>query len=241
MVRVWLPPMDLVETADHYVLRADLPGLSDGDVNVQLEDSVLTISGERNAEHEHQQEGYYRLERAFSRSLTRRRPRQRPSPLRPRRARDPHPQARTEEAHDRPDHPRCQPRHQDDREPRFSAEQPRPSGRDLRAGRTAIAGSSSNAMRGPRIGGRGARTAQPARRPHGAARGGDVIPRTTNIDRLQLLRPSPSPTSLQGGTRVLVSGRSLTRSRRRSREMAALPPKIWAGRAPTSAADDPSQ
>jgi HSP20 family protein len=71
--RRWLPPMDLVETADHYVLRADLPGLSDGDVNVQLEDSVLTISGERKAEHKDQQEGYYRLERAFgafSRSLT---------------------------------------------------------------------------------------------------------------------------------------------------------------------------
>jgi HSP20 family protein len=71
--RRWLPPMDLVETPDHYVLRADLPGLSDGDVNVQLEDSVLTISGERKAEHEDQQEGYYRLERAFgtfSRSLT---------------------------------------------------------------------------------------------------------------------------------------------------------------------------
>jgi HSP20 family protein len=71
--RRWLPPMDLVETPDHYVLRADLPGLSDGDVNVQLEDNVLTISGERKAEHEDQQEGYYRLERAFgafSRSLT---------------------------------------------------------------------------------------------------------------------------------------------------------------------------
>ncbi len=71
--RRWLPPMDLVETADHYVLRADLPGLSDGDVNIQLEDNVLTISGERKAEHENQQEGYYRLERAFgafSRSLT---------------------------------------------------------------------------------------------------------------------------------------------------------------------------
>src|SRR5579875_2519451 len=70
--RRWLPPMDLVETANRYVLRADLPGLSDGDVNVQLEDNVLTISGERAAEHE-QQEGYYRLERAFgsfSRSLT---------------------------------------------------------------------------------------------------------------------------------------------------------------------------
>jgi HSP20 family protein len=71
--RRWLPPMDLVETPDHYVLRADLPGLSDGDVNVQLEANVLTISGERKAEHEDQQEGYYRLERAFgtfSRSLT---------------------------------------------------------------------------------------------------------------------------------------------------------------------------
>jgi HSP20 family protein len=71
--RRWLPAMDLVESAERYVLRADLPGLSDGDVNVQLEDGVLTISGERKAEHEQQQEGYYRLERAFggfSRSLT---------------------------------------------------------------------------------------------------------------------------------------------------------------------------
>jgi HSP20 family protein len=71
--RRWLPLMDLVETADQYVLRADLPGLSDGDVSIQLEDNVLTISGERKAEHEQQHEGYYRLERAFgafSRSLT---------------------------------------------------------------------------------------------------------------------------------------------------------------------------
>jgi HSP20 family protein len=71
--RRWIPAMDLVETGDHYVLRADLPGLADEDVNVQLEDNVLTISGERKANHETQQEGYYRLERAFggfSRSLT---------------------------------------------------------------------------------------------------------------------------------------------------------------------------
>jgi HSP20 family protein len=72
-VRRWLPPMDLIETTDHYVLRADLPGLSDADVNVQFDDNTLTVSGERKAEHEDQQEGYYRLERAFgafSRSLT---------------------------------------------------------------------------------------------------------------------------------------------------------------------------
>ncbi len=70
--RRWIPAMDLIETGDQYVLRADLPGLSDDDINVQLEDNVLTISGERNTEHE-TQEGYYRLERAFgefSRSLT---------------------------------------------------------------------------------------------------------------------------------------------------------------------------
>jgi HSP20 family protein len=71
--RRWIPAMDLVESGDHYVLRADLPGLSDEDVNIQLQDNVLTISGERKTEHETQQEGYYRLERAsgaFSRSLS---------------------------------------------------------------------------------------------------------------------------------------------------------------------------
>jgi HSP20 family protein len=71
VVSGWIPPMDLVESADHYVLRADLPGVREEDVTVQLEDDVLTIAGQRLAEHEPQQ-GYYRLERAFgafSRSL----------------------------------------------------------------------------------------------------------------------------------------------------------------------------
>jgi HSP20 family protein len=72
-VRRWLPAMDLVETADQYVLRADLPGLSEQDLSIQVQDNVLTLSGERKAEHSDQPEGYYRLERAFgsfSRSLT---------------------------------------------------------------------------------------------------------------------------------------------------------------------------
>jgi HSP20 family protein len=71
--RRWIPAMDLVEEQDHYVLRADLPGLSEKDVNVELEDNVLTISGERKSEHEERKEGFYRVERAsgaFSRSLT---------------------------------------------------------------------------------------------------------------------------------------------------------------------------
>jgi HSP20 family protein len=73
MARRWMPAMDLVETADHFVLRADLPGMTEDDVKIELEDGTLTISGERRAEHEGSDEGYYRVERAFgsfARSLT---------------------------------------------------------------------------------------------------------------------------------------------------------------------------
>jgi len=72
-LRRWMPPMDLVETDDHFVLRADLPGLAEDDVKIEFEDGTLTVSGERKAEHESKNEGYYRVERAFgpfSRSLT---------------------------------------------------------------------------------------------------------------------------------------------------------------------------
>jgi HSP20 family protein len=72
-VRRWVPAMDLVETDEHFVLRADLPGLTQNDVSIELEDNVLTISGERRSEHEERKEGYYRVERAsgtFSRALT---------------------------------------------------------------------------------------------------------------------------------------------------------------------------
>lgn len=71
--RRWIPAMDLVETEDHYVLHADLPGLSEKDVNIEVESNVLTISGERRTEHKDEKGGYRRIERAygtFSRSLT---------------------------------------------------------------------------------------------------------------------------------------------------------------------------
>ena len=70
--RRWIPAMDLVETEDHLVLRCDLPGLTEDDVDIEIKDNVLTVSGERNAENEEKSEGYYRVERAFgsfSRSL----------------------------------------------------------------------------------------------------------------------------------------------------------------------------
>jgi HSP20 family protein len=71
--RRWVPPMDLVEADDHFVLKADLPGLTESDVNIEVQDGTLTISGERKAEHEQRERGWYRIERSFgsfNRSLT---------------------------------------------------------------------------------------------------------------------------------------------------------------------------
>lgn len=71
--RRWIPAMDLIETDDHFVLKADLPGLDERDVSIEVEDNVLTVSGERTAEHEDKREGYVRVERSygtFRRSLT---------------------------------------------------------------------------------------------------------------------------------------------------------------------------
>ena len=72
-MRRWTPAMDLAETEDAFVLRADLPGVSQEDVHIELEDTVLTVSGERKADHETKGEGFYRVERSFgqfSRALT---------------------------------------------------------------------------------------------------------------------------------------------------------------------------
>jgi hypothetical protein len=59
--------MDLVEKDDHLELRADLPGMSEDDVDIEVKDGVLTISGERKTEQEETREGYRRVERAFGR------------------------------------------------------------------------------------------------------------------------------------------------------------------------------
>jgi HSP20 family protein len=71
--RRWIPAMDLVETEDHLVLRGDLPGMTEDDVDIEIKDNVLTVSGERKSESEDKREGYHRVERSFgsfSRSLT---------------------------------------------------------------------------------------------------------------------------------------------------------------------------
>ena len=65
--RRWVPAMDLAETDDQLVLRADLPGLERDDIEIEVKDNVLTISGERKAEHEKKGEGFHRIERSFGR------------------------------------------------------------------------------------------------------------------------------------------------------------------------------
>ena len=69
----WVPAMDLVESEDGFTLRADLPGLGEDDVNIEVRDNTLRISGERKAEREQSERGWYRVERRFgqfSRALT---------------------------------------------------------------------------------------------------------------------------------------------------------------------------
>jgi HSP20 family protein len=71
--RRWVPAMDLAEAEGEYVLRADLPGLSEDDFKIEIDGNVLTVSGERKVEHTHEGNGYYRFERSygsFARSLT---------------------------------------------------------------------------------------------------------------------------------------------------------------------------
>jgi HSP20 family protein len=68
----WVPAMDLVESDDQFVLKADLPGLGEDDVAIEIRDNTLTITGERMSDYEQREKGWFRVERAtgrFSRSL----------------------------------------------------------------------------------------------------------------------------------------------------------------------------
>ncbi|UJA20659.1 Hsp20/alpha crystallin family protein [Thermoleophilia bacterium SCSIO 60948] len=71
--RRWVPPMDLVEEGEELVLRADLPGVAEEDVSIEIKDGTLQISGERRSEIKDDRDGFVRVERAygsFARSLT---------------------------------------------------------------------------------------------------------------------------------------------------------------------------
>jgi len=61
----WAPAVDIKEESDSYVLRADVPGVESKDIEITLEDGVLTIKGERTLEDKEERQGYKRVERAY--------------------------------------------------------------------------------------------------------------------------------------------------------------------------------
>jgi HSP20 family protein len=63
--RVWRPALDVVESDDAYIVRASLPGLKAEDIDVNIEDDVLTIKAERSEEHEESDEHYLMRERTY--------------------------------------------------------------------------------------------------------------------------------------------------------------------------------
>jgi HSP20 family protein len=61
----WTPTSDIVETDDAFVVTAELPGVSDEDIEIAVQDGYLTIRGSREREHQVSEERYHRLERSY--------------------------------------------------------------------------------------------------------------------------------------------------------------------------------
>ena len=61
----WLPAVDVFDTQEAVVLKAELAGMDPDDIQIEVEDNVLTIKGERKFEEAVDEERYYRVERRF--------------------------------------------------------------------------------------------------------------------------------------------------------------------------------
>lgn len=71
-VAVWYPPVDILESKDSYLIRAELPGMKREDFNLELNEGTLTLSGERKVEEPAEGVEYHRSERLagkFTRSF----------------------------------------------------------------------------------------------------------------------------------------------------------------------------
>ena len=69
----WAPAVDIYETENALVVKADLPDVNEKDLDIQVENNILTIRGERNFERDVKEDNYLRVERAygsFSRSFS---------------------------------------------------------------------------------------------------------------------------------------------------------------------------
>jgi len=69
----WLPAVDVSETDSELVVRAELPGMSHEDIEINVQDNILTLKGEKKQEKKEEKENFHRLERSygsFSRSFS---------------------------------------------------------------------------------------------------------------------------------------------------------------------------
>ncbi len=62
---VWAPAIDIYETKDDVVVKAELPGMSKEDIKINIVDNSLIIEGEKKQEKEVKEENYYRVERRY--------------------------------------------------------------------------------------------------------------------------------------------------------------------------------
>ncbi|MDA8428558.1 MAG: Hsp20/alpha crystallin family protein [Geobacteraceae bacterium] len=62
---IWQPPVDIYETVDSIVIKAELPDVDQKDIEVRIEENTLTLRGERRHEDEVKKENYHRIERYF--------------------------------------------------------------------------------------------------------------------------------------------------------------------------------
>lgn len=67
----WMPAVDIREESTHYLIHADVPGVDPSQIDVTLDNGILTIRGERQENHDESHEGYRRVERVRG-SFTRR-------------------------------------------------------------------------------------------------------------------------------------------------------------------------
>ena len=63
--RPWVPAVDIFETENEWVLKADLPDVKLEDVDIQIENGNLTLKGERKFQKEESGKGYQRVERSY--------------------------------------------------------------------------------------------------------------------------------------------------------------------------------
>jgi HSP20 family protein len=63
----WLPPLEMYEKGDKIVVRAEIPGMKEEEIDISVEDNILTVKGEREAESEVKDEDYYRCELSYGR------------------------------------------------------------------------------------------------------------------------------------------------------------------------------